>query len=125
MKKFTCILKKRAKLNNNGSTMVEVLIAFTVLAIVLASLLGVVKLSGQFLAKSERMVAKQEEFVSLYYKKDTTGTKVDDVLFTLEIEGETEIPLTNIGLEKYNSENDLGMEDFPLTVYKFKRKDGI
>lgn len=123
MKRFVSKIKSRAKLNNVGSTMVEVLVAFTVLALVLASLLGIVKLSGTFLAKSEQMVHKQEEFNRLYYKKDVMGEEMETVSFTLQIEEETSIPLDHLKIERYNSVDNLGMEDFQYTVYKFKRKE--
>lgn len=74
----------KKKLNNNGSTMVEVLVSFTVLMIITAGLMGIIKVSSNLVMESKDLLKAQDEFTQEYYKtdygelekKDITGSDV-------------------------------------------------
>ena len=79
-KKVVMRLSKNKKINlrapgrpfdNRGTTIVEIIIAFTMVGIVMTAFTGVIMLSYNFLAKSEQMVEAQEVFSEQFY----TGQK--------------------------------------------------
>jgi uncharacterized protein involved in tellurium resistance len=65
--------------NNDGSTMVEVLVSFTVLMILMAGLTGIIKVSSDLIMQAKDMQDNQSAFVEEFYKEDF-GSLQKDVL---------------------------------------------
>lgn len=69
--------KKGSELNNEGSTMIEVLIAFLLVSIILGALYQVVKFSSNMYMKSVDMKRQIQAFETEMYKKPIDSTKLD------------------------------------------------
>lgn len=65
------MVKKQTKLkmNNSGSTMVEVLIGFVLLMILMASIVGIINLSSDLQMEAKDILDVQEQFQKEIYKK--------------------------------------------------------
>lgn len=61
---------KTIKLNNAGSTMIEVLVGFVLLMILMASIVGIIDLSSDLRMKAKDILDEQSAFQSELYKKN-------------------------------------------------------
>ncbi|MBQ9608260.1 MAG: hypothetical protein IJV15_02310 [Lachnospiraceae bacterium] len=103
------------KSNNRGSTMVEVLVGFTILVMVLVEcMVHIVGVSSDMVEKSVDMQNAQTILTREMYQKDIAYEDISNVTFTLSINKdktnvnanrakEVSIPL-NADLKKYHSE---------------------
>jgi hypothetical protein len=69
---------RKKRLNNIGSTMVEVLVGFSILMILIAGLTGIINLSSNMIFATKDTLAEQDDFLEQFYQADhgslsTTG----------------------------------------------------
>ena len=80
---------KNLKLNNQGSTMVEVLVGFTILVIVLVEcMVHIVGVSSEMVEKSVDMQNDRITVNREMYQKDAEYTSVDGAKFVLTLDEE-------------------------------------
>jgi hypothetical protein len=128
--KRLCVAKeafmKKLK-NNDGSTMVEVLVSFTVLMIIMVSLYGIVRVSTNMLMKSKDFLTTQQEFSGEYYKKNYGSLTVKDStseaikLIEINSNGENKARGSNITLEhakKKELTSDTSSISYTVIVYE-------
>lgn len=123
-KKVVMRLSKNKKINlkapgrpfdNRGTTIVEIIIAFTMVGIVMTAFTGVIMLSYNFLAKSEQMVEAQEVFSEQFYTGQITAANRDDITYTMTADDDNS---TRIGLGRadtrifHNDEMDINVIRF-------------
>lgn len=128
---------KNKKRNNSGSTMVEVLVGFTLLSVLLASMNQIIKVSGNMLSNTHDMVVQQREFEYLRYKKDATYYEVKDLDISLKLDSsktsglnmaqDVTLSLDDYVIERISSKNidfdDISEgEDTGLVFYRLRRK---
>lgn len=85
----------RRPFDNKGTTIVEIIVAFTMVGIVMTAFTGVIMLSYNFLAKSEQMVSAQEAFNEQFYTGQITAENRDDITYTMTADDDSS---TKIGL---------------------------
>lgn len=85
----------RRPFDNKGTTIVEIIVAFTMVGIVMTAFTGVIMLSYNFLAKSEQMVSAQEAFNEQFYTGQITPENRDDITYTMTADDDSS---TKIGL---------------------------
>ncbi|MBQ8923963.1 MAG: hypothetical protein IJ053_04125 [Lachnospiraceae bacterium] len=86
---FISKIIKKHKINNQGSTMVEVLVGFTILVIVLVEcMVHIVGVSGEMVEKSVDMQNSQATLIREMYKKDAEYVPVEDTKLTLTLDKE-------------------------------------
>lgn len=73
-------LNNAINVNNDGSTMTEVLVAFTMLMVLFAALTGIIKLSSNMLFQSRDLLSAQTQLESELYKKNYGNLMSTDVL---------------------------------------------
>ncbi len=74
-------IRKRIKQNNKGSTMVETLVSFVVVAIVLASLYAIVSFSTRLWMNSVDASNIQQSFTDELYRKNPNSELVEKVSY--------------------------------------------
>jgi Na+-transporting NADH:ubiquinone oxidoreductase subunit NqrF len=111
------------KANNTGSTMVEVLVGFTLLMIMMAGLTRLIKLSSEMVFNTKDMMNDQLSFEEELYKEDygtlTRSTLSSDGIVLKETDssgngkaGGINIALTDAGVEK------LSDDESELSLYR-------
>lgn len=77
----------KAKLNNAGSTMVEVLVGFTILVIIIVEcMVHLVGVSSNMIEKSKDMDHDIRTLNARMYEKDADYQKLENVSFTLTVD---------------------------------------
>jgi hypothetical protein len=114
----------RRKRKNSGSSMVEVLVGFTILMILMAGLTAIIHVSSEMLFSTHDMLQTQSSYLQQFYKNEhgalskTSTDAADITLIETDSEGEskksggTEFELDHARLEKV-SDSESG-----LTVYQ-------
>lgn len=132
---------KKKNMNNRGSTMVEVLVAFLLVTIILAALYQVIQFSSKMYLKSVDMKRQVEVFEAAMYKKPidpselvknesaaVTGTLVLD---TTEGAGASEagnalsagnMMVSNIKIVSYEEVNE-GATGYKLNIFRFEETE--
>lgn len=112
---------------SEGSTMVEVLVGFSILMILLAGLTGVIHVSSTMLFDTRDMLEERELFLEQFYRTEhgeLNKTVIPAVRFSLKETDSTgqnaitdgaEIPLNHARADKVSDENG-------LTVYQIYYK---
>lgn len=72
--------------NNRGTTMVEVLVGFTLLMILLSSLSHIIKVSSELFFSAKDMLVRESTFNENIAKKDAVFTEIEDVELTFTID---------------------------------------
>lgn len=96
--------------DNRGSTMVEVLIAITLLLIVLSSLTHLIKFSSTMLMEAKDMTEDNQTLSSNMYKKDVGFTDLPDKIY-VEISDYTRA-------ENGAKKTSFDMEEVKVQVYR-------
>ncbi len=96
MKKLN-IKSFRSPIDDRGTTMVEIIVAFAVVGVVMTVFTGIIMLSYNFLAKSEQMVRAQETFNEQFYTGQITAENRDDITYTMTADDDNS---TKIGLNR-------------------------
>lgn len=129
---------KKKKMNNKGSTMVEVLVAFLLVTIILAALYQVIQFSSRMYLKSVDMKRQMEAFEAAMYKKpidpaelvtnESAAMTVTLVLDTTQGAGATEtgnalsagnMMVNNIKIVSYEEVNE-GATGYKVNVFRFE-----
>lgn len=70
----------RRRKNNRGSTMVEVLVAFSLLLLLLGGLTKIIHVSSNLLMQTKDLQVEQETFCEKYYRQNQGGLQKKTVL---------------------------------------------
>lgn len=112
--------------NNAGSTMVEVLVGFTLLMILMVGLTRLIKISSEMVFNTKDMINAQDSFAEEYYKGDhgtlTKSTVSSDSLILKETDSSgndkadgVTITLLNAKIEKFSD------DESELSLYQIYR----
>jgi hypothetical protein len=73
--------------NNQGSTMVEVLVGFAILMILMAGIARIINVSSNMLYSTRDMLDEQESFVEEFYKNNHGSLNAEEITsFTVSLE---------------------------------------
>ena len=109
-------LRKHRK-KNDGTTMVEVLVAFLVVMIMVGMFSKVVTVSTHLLGQAKDTITKTEEFDRIYYKKTTVKTTVKTELKIVPDDSRTNVK--DVELEIKNGEYQQYADPGGITRYSF------
>jgi len=121
-------LFKKLKMNNSGSTMVEVLVGFTILVIILVEcMVHIVGVSSKMIEQSKDVDTDLRTINEQMYRKDADYQELTGVSFGLVLDDEktaasntaTAVTLLLPHAELYKLES----EEADMTVYKMEYKE--
>lgn len=112
--------------DNKGSTMIEVIVGFTLLMIILSSLTHIIDVSSELFFKSKDMIVKENSFEKNKQKKDAQYNEASDLELSLCID-EEKTDASNLAADiniKLNNIKCLIYEDeeTKFKSYKVERK---
>lgn len=106
------ILQKIKNLGNQGSTMVEVLVGFTILVIIIAEcMVHITGVSSEMIMKSQDLEKARLTMLSDMYKADAEF----ETLGHLDLDGKSDITFTiSVNMEKTDTKNRAVATNFSL-----------
>jgi hypothetical protein len=114
--------------NNAGSTMVEVLVGFTILMILMAGITGLINVSSNMLFNTHDMLEAQRNFMQEYYKTNYGGLTKDTIasgtveLTAADSSGEKKADGVSISLNHAVMQK-ISDADNGLTIYQVDYQD--